>query len=59
MSKENPSKSSQLKQITVGFGDDVSTTDIDILYCEMYDTKAGAEKDSWHNIPAMTSICKQ
>jgi hypothetical protein len=39
MPQAKPSKSCHLKQIVVEFGDDIISTNGDILYCKMYDTK--------------------
>jgi hypothetical protein len=44
MPKAKPSKSCHLKQIGAEFGDDIFSTDSDILYCNMCDTKVGAKK---------------
>jgi hypothetical protein len=44
MPKAKPSKSCHLKQVVVVFGDDIFSTDGDILYCKMCDTKVAAEK---------------
>jgi hypothetical protein len=37
-------KSCHLKQIVLEFGDDIFSTDGDILYCKICDTKLVAEK---------------
>lgn len=44
MPKAKPSKSCHLKQIVAEFGDYIFSTDGDILYCKMCDTKVAAEK---------------
>jgi hypothetical protein len=53
MPKAKPSESYNLKQVVAEFGDDSFSTDCDILYCKMCDTKVPAEKDSrYSNISA-------
>jgi hypothetical protein len=44
MPKANPSKSCHLKQTVAEFGDDIFSTDGDILNCKMCDTRVAAEQ---------------
>jgi hypothetical protein len=44
MPKAKPSKSCHLKQTVVEFGDDIFSTDGDILYCKVCDIKVASGK---------------